>query len=183
MIGPFEGKFGFLSNFHVFKNPIYRDVYLRGTWQQVPFFHTEGPYQIFKCQSEVTHQFFFEYAGENLRWPPVCLPPNETKQMGKKVFLRADWEEVRVNLMTGLVEDKFFANIDIAEALLATGVEPICELNYWHDNFWGNCTCAKCKDIPGQNWLGRILMHTRWQLHYMRSRLSAVEEVRYVFRA
>ena len=42
-----------------------------------------------------------------------------------------------------------------------TGLEEIVEGNYWHDNYWGNCTCDKCKNIEGQNKLGKILMKIR----------------------
>ena len=34
----------------------------------------------------------------------------------------------------------------------------------WLSNFWGNCTCPRCRDIDGQNWLGRILMVVREEL-------------------
>lgn len=51
---------------------------------------------------------------------------------------------------------------------MAIDVEPtserwreIVEGNYWHDNYWGNCTCDKCKNIEGQNKLGKILMKIR----------------------
>lgn len=35
------------------------------------------------------------------------------------------------------------------------------EIVSWHDNFWGNCTCVKCENIEGQNWLGKLLMKVR----------------------
>ena len=33
--------------------------------------------------------------------------------------------------------------------------------NWWHDNYWGNCNCDRCKDIKGQNKLGKMLMDLR----------------------
>jgi len=34
----------------------------------------------------------------------------------------------------------------------------------WHDNYWGNCYCFKCKDIKGVNKLGEPLMDIRSRL-------------------
>jgi hypothetical protein len=46
--------------------------------------------------------------------------------------------------------------------LLSTGDMELTESNWWHDNFWGVCTCNKCKD--GENNLGKILMDIRLNL-------------------
>ena len=56
---------------------------------------------------------------------------------------------------------KFTQNQEIKEKLLATGNSILIEGNYWHDNFWGNCLCSKCKYIKGRNNLGKILMKRR----------------------
>jgi len=37
----------------------------------------------------------------------------------------------------------------------------LIEGNFWHDCYWGNCSCEKCKNIEGQNVLGRLLMKVR----------------------
>ena len=42
----------------------------------------------------------------------------------------------------------------------------LIEGNYWHDNYWGNCLCPKCKEIEGQNQLGKILMKVRSTLSH-----------------
>ena len=44
--------------------------------------------------------------------------------------------------------------------LLATGGEELIEGNWWHDNFFGVCTCGPC-DGKGKNNLGKILMRVR----------------------
>ena len=56
---------------------------------------------------------------------------------------------------------KFTMNESLKERLLATGDEELVEGNEWHDNYWGNCTCDNCKDIPGRNQLGKTLMKVR----------------------
>ena len=54
---------------------------------------------------------------------------------------------------------------DLKQRLLETGTQPIEEdTTSWHDNYWGNCHCPKCRNIPGQNRLGIILMETRDKL-------------------
>jgi hypothetical protein len=47
------------------------------------------------------------------------------------------------------------------EKLLQTGKSVLVEGNDFHDNVWGNCTCPRCKDIEGENRLGRALMDLR----------------------
>ena len=43
-------------------------------------------------------------------------------------------------------------------AAINEGYDGFCEDNWWHDNYWGDCQCEKCKNIEGQNKLGKILM-------------------------
>ena len=50
------------------------------------------------------------------------------------------------------------------QKLMQTIKAHIEEGNYWHDNFWGNCLCPKCKDIPGENNLGKAIMEIRSEL-------------------
>lgn len=45
--------------------------------------------------------------------------------------------------------------------LLSTGDEYLIEGNFWHDNFWGDCRCRKCKDKEGENRLGLLTMKVR----------------------
>jgi hypothetical protein len=64
--------------------------------------------------------------------------------------------------MTRIVEAKFNQNIGIAQRLIDTGDAELVEEGWWHDNFWGNCTCGRpqCKEA-GFNQLGTILMSVR----------------------
>ena len=72
--------------------------------------------------------------------------------------LRADWEQVKDDVMRRGVLRKFETHADIRALLLETGDEPIVE-NAPGDYYWG---CGK--DGSGKNMLGRILMETRESL-------------------
>lgn len=90
---------------------------------------------------------------------------NAAKAFGRKLPLRPDWDRIKVHVMYTLLREKF-AQFPEGDILTATGQRPLVEGNYWHDNFWGNCTCAKresCRE-PGLNWLGRLLMLVRTEL-------------------
>jgi N-glycosidase YbiA len=76
----------------------------------------------------------------------------------RKVPLRADWEEVKVDVMRSAVRQKISSHAELAQLLLSTGDEEIVEAASG-DDFWG---CGK--DGSGQNWLGRILMEIRQEL-------------------
>jgi ribA/ribD-fused uncharacterized protein len=82
------------------------------------------------------------------------------KKFGRKVILRSDWEMVKLSIMRSLLNQKF-SNIEFKSLLLSTEDADIIEGNYWHDNYWGDCRCKKCKNIIGRNNLGKILMEIR----------------------
>lgn len=93
-------------------------------------------------------------------WIVSAPTSGEAKRRGQSIKLRPDWEEVKDEVMLFIVREKF-KNEDMRTRLLATigeGYDGFCEDNWWHDNYWGNCTCPKCQEIEGQNKLGKILM-------------------------
>ena len=69
--------------------------------------------------------------------------------------LRADWEEVKDEVMRRGVLRKFETHADLRATLLGTGDEEIVE-NAPGDYYWG---CGA--DGSGKNRLGQILMETR----------------------
>ena len=81
--------------------------------------------------------------------------PADVKRFGKKIPLRVDWKEVRLNVMREIVFLKFSQNQDLKKKLLATGNAILVEKNNWHDYFWGVC------NGKGENHLGKILMTVR----------------------
>lgn len=87
-----------------------------------------------------------------------CNTPGEAKRAGRRLKLRDDWESVKVEVMTGLVRQKFTRSRSLGRQLLATGDVPLIEGNTWGDEFWGVCRGV------GQNKLGEILMLIRSEL-------------------
>ena len=80
-------------------------------------------------------------------------------------LVRYDWDEIKGEVMLPIVREKFKQNPDLAEKLLATGNAYLIEGNYWHDNYFGICTCKECHHKgEGKNVLGRILMQVRDEL-------------------
>ena len=135
----FKGKFAFLSNFILvpieFEGHTYRSV--------------EHAYMASKTLDESVR--------EHIR---TLKKPSDAKKYGKTIILRDDWESVKYSLMEGFVRQKFSEkNIDLLTKLVLVEDE-IVEENYWHDVYWGKCTC-KVHLGAGQNKLGEILQKIR----------------------
>ena len=81
------------------------------------------------------------------------------KKMGQQMKVRSDWDEKKLDFMNWAVREKFKQE-DLKELLLSTEDLPIIEGNFWHDVYWGQCSCDKCKG-KGENHLGKILMKVR----------------------
>ncbi|MFW6127155.1 MAG: NADAR domain-containing protein [Thermodesulfobacteriota bacterium] len=142
-IDDFQGDYAFLSNFAP------APVRLNG----VQYPTVEHAYQAAKTLEPAER--------EKIRGAST---PGLARKMGRKVAKRPDWPDLKVDLMRDLVRQKFEGQRDLKKSLLATGDAELVEGNTWHDNFWGDCRCARCTSTPGQNWLGRILMDVRRQL-------------------
>lgn len=86
--------------------------------------------------------------------------PKQAAAMGRdrSLPLRADWEQVKDEVMYRAVLRKFETHHHLRDLLLGTGEEEIVE-NSPHDYYWG---CGK--DGSGQNMLGQILMRVRSML-------------------
>ena len=144
VIDRFDGDFEFLSNFY--NVPI---IYEGITYPSV-----ENAFQATKFKGaseqetmEVRSQFAVIHSGK-------------AKRLGKKIPLRKDWDIIKDNVMLNLVIQKF-NHPELASKLLQTGDALIVEGNYWHDNYWGVCTCSRCETKKHHNKLGKILMETR----------------------
>ncbi|WP_088892340.1 NADAR family protein [Leptolyngbya ohadii] len=83
--------------------------------------------------------------------------PKEAATMGRNrsLPLRANWEQVKDDVMRKAVLQKFKTHLEIREILLATGDKVLVE-NSPVDYYWG---CGK--DGSGKNKLGQILMEVR----------------------
>ena len=115
----------------------------------------------------VEHAYVASKSNEYFFWKLISqLPANKAglaKKRGRSIKLREDWNEIKLELMEELLKKKFEIK-KFKEKLLSTGDEHLVEGNYWHDNYWGNCFCKKCKNIEGQNMLGKLLMKIRRNL-------------------
>ena len=84
----------------------------------------------------------------------------DTPSAAKKITLspdftpRADWQEVKLNQMEFVLQQKF-SHPDLLAMLLATGDMELVEENDWDDTYWGVCNGI------GENNLGKLLMKIR----------------------
>jgi ribA/ribD-fused uncharacterized protein len=90
----------------------------------------------------------------------LSLNGESAKALGKKVEIREDWNKIRHAVMLKALIFKFSQNPEAKRVLMSTE-GYVEETNTWHDNYWGNCICSKCKNLPGKNMLGRFLMRLR----------------------
>lgn len=84
--------------------------------------------------------------------------PNQSKQAGRKLVLREDWDRIKVNIMIDLLREKFAQEPD-RTILVSTGDRTLIEGNWWGDTFWG------CPLGEGDNWLGKLLTAIRKDLN------------------
>ncbi|MBR0411095.1 MAG: NADAR family protein [Eubacterium sp.] len=145
MIKLFRGAYEFLSNYYdpcpiQYKGKLYRN--------------SEAAYQAQKCKRESDKEMF------------TSLSPDNAKQLGKQIEMVPDWDDNKARIMLEVVQAKFEQHGELATLLLQTGKQDLVEGNYWHDNFFGDCQCPNCRDIPGENWLGIILMAVRDKIRY-----------------
>lgn len=89
--------------------------------------------------------------------------PGDAKRLGGGVQLRADWKEIKVEVMRNALLMKF-VDEKLGSRLLDTKNAVLIEGNNWHDNFWGWCTCKECGQEVKHNILGALLMELRYKL-------------------
>jgi hypothetical protein len=133
MIDRFDGPHRFLSNF-------YPSVVEMGG-QQYPT--VEHAYQAAKCDRQVYRDLVRK-----------AKTPGNAKRLGRRAEIRPDWEKVKVEVMAGLLRQKF-RDPALRAMLMETGDRELIEGNTWRDHFWGVC------DGYGHNTLGRLLMAIR----------------------
>jgi len=134
IIRKFSGYYKFLSNFY-------------------PCFENEKTVEHFYQAAKATNH-------EDERKILEAKTPAQAKRLGKEIKIRKNWEYDKLKVMTALVKKKF-ENQELKQKLLQTGDATLVEGNIWHDNYWGDCYCSKCKDIKGLNKLGKIIMKIR----------------------
>jgi ribA/ribD-fused uncharacterized protein len=137
VINSFDGEYRFLSNFYGCQ------LNLNG-WV---FSSVENAYQASKSTDpEVWKQF------QNLSAP-------QAKRLGRKIEMRADWDQIKLDVMEELLREKFSIP-SLKEKLLNTGSQELVEGNHWGDVYWGVCRGS------GQNQLGKLLMKIRQEINH-----------------
>lgn len=133
----FFGEYRFLSNFEV------SDVFLDG----LLYTSTEAAYQSAKTLSMQEREKFTKLAPKDAM--------RAGRELQKTELFRTDWEEVKFDIMSVVVFDKFYRNLSLREKLISTERKHLEETNHWKDIYWGVC------DGVGQNNLGLVLMNVR----------------------
>ena len=132
-----KDPYGFLGNFYRARMFIY------GRWWDF----VEAPYQAEKTSVQ---------AEKDAIWSAV--KPMEARNLGQKVTMRPDWDQVKRTVMKECCLAKFLQHPDLRKQLMETGTEVLVE-DSKIDWFWG---CGK--DGTGQNVLGQVLMEVRTEL-------------------
>ena len=135
MIDKFDGDYAFLSNFYENEVILYGRTYK----------NAEAAYQAQKTFDLVIKNQFQE------------LEAGKAKKLGRNIDLRADWEEVKEDVMEYVIRAKF-SDPKLQDLLISTGEEELVEGNHWNDTYWGVCRGV------GLNQLGKIIMKIRNEL-------------------
>lgn len=108
----------------------------------------------------------FKYSDPNKRGIFSMMDGYEAKRYWKSrgQFVREDWNDIRFTVLKLVVRQKFIQNPVLLQKLLNTDDAFLVELNTWHDNTYGNCTCPKCSHIVGQDRFGAILREVKSEL-------------------
>jgi len=129
----FFGDYRWMSNFH--KCPV--------MWKGLMFENSEAPYQAAKSAKPKDWLLF------------TVMDGTRAKNEGRKLQIREDWEDIKLQIMYDVVLDKILRNKDLRDKLIATGDRYLEETNWWKDRFWG------VYEGEGQNHLGKTLMLVR----------------------
>lgn len=133
-IREFSGEYHFLSNFH----PVSVE------YEGVTYPSVEHAYQAAKSL-DLEERDIIRSSGS----------AGMAKRLGRHVKVRDDWDDIKLEIMSELVYQKFYGDPDLANKLLGTRDKVLVEGNWWGDRFWGVCNGV------GYNHLGRILMAVR----------------------
>ena len=149
-----RAAFGFLSHFH--PSPILLDG---ETWPTAEHF-----YQAQKSDHP-DYRAAIRAAVSPGRAKRLSAPPDAPRRVSHNSWFRkngvtprADWHEVKLDIMRRADWAKYSQNPELARMLLATGSAELIEDSPF-DLFWGTG-----RDGRGQNWAGRVLMEVRERL-------------------
>lgn len=143
-ITSFSGPHRFLSNFYPAEVGYGTDTYRT----------VEHAYQAAKTESTE--------ARRDIRAQPT---PGRAKRIGQRVVLRPQWELVKLEVMRGLLIQKFQDPL-LRKQLLATSDRQLIEGSTWGDRYWGAVFIPDLLSPvwDGQNNLGKLLMSIREEI-------------------
>lgn len=98
----------------------------------------------------------------DIKWKNLCQntkKPGDVKRASRKIKLRSDWENIKIEVMRKCIDQKFNQE-PYKTKLIQTENEFIQEGNYWGDEFWG----VNLKNGKGKNILGNLIMEKREML-------------------
>lgn len=153
MINRFEGRYNFLSNFYPCKIE----------HQGITYPSVEHYYVAMKCNNDQMIDGVYYTPGDFREKIAKITIPAVVKRIGQRIKVRSDWDSKKLEFMEFGLRQKFKIP-EIKEMLLQTDNKQLIEGNYWHDNFWGQCSCDKCFG-KGKNNLGKLLMDIRSELN------------------
>lgn len=139
VIDSFSGQYSYLSNFY--PTPV--------DYEGVTYPSSEHAFQAAKTEDSRTRRIIASAAS-----------PGMAKAIGRTVRLRKGWDDMRIEVMRGILHDKFDRREALRFALLDTGDAKLVEGNTWGDTFWGVC------NGEGENHLGKLLMQLREELRH-----------------
>lgn len=162
-INQFKGDYAFLSNFWPYQGPQLIGSPAPILWKGVTYQTAEHLYQCAKATTDFDRQRIV-----------TAETPGLAKRIGGDIVLRPDWDEIKHDVMMKTVEAKFLQHPSLAKLLLKTGDDKLQEGNTWGDIHWG----VDARTGVGENWLGRILMIVRAELHFKEELQAIVNEMR-----
>ena len=158
MIDKFQGRWYFLSNFYPCEIE----------HQGITYPSVEHYYVAMKFNDEQFIDGKYYTPGDLREIISKMEDPGKVKRFGRKIKLRKDWNDYKLEVMNWGVREKF-KNDRLSELLLSTGDEELIEGNFWNDTYWGVC------NGKGQNHLGKILMEVRNELRGIKR--TGLEEI------
>jgi ribA/ribD-fused uncharacterized protein len=148
MIEKFFGKYRPLSNFWILSTPVYLPESLLGGISKIPYYTTEHAFQAAKSTEFVDYVAISRIPAKDAR---------DAKAYGNTIQLRPGWNDIRIQVMTDLVRQKFNNSMELQNLLLSTGDQHLQEGNTWNDRYWG----VDLRTGLGDNNLGKVLMQIR----------------------
>lgn len=113
-----------------------------------------------------------EYDGDT--YPTIIMAVEASKfdKNGRKVFQHGSariatqgfarpYTDKQVEVLTTLLRERFKEGTKFRELLDSTKGTSLVYANDMHRNWYGSCTCPRCKSTKSQNYVGKILESIR----------------------